>query len=190
MLCGILMAICSENHTKTHEYNLGERYRDFLRLNREATYNNNWYALKVNTKTDPSRGFNTNRHYSSRLSLIVSHILQDTRTVSSPYPKATCSLASNLLPVTMKTEKKLLVAFNFPKLTLLWLEITPKVLRSNPNQDTRHHDWGISQALQTNSETVLPLRHDRILPNPFHFIIEQSMFRWTLRVLWYGHVVT
>lgn len=125
MLYGLIMGICFENHTKAHEYNLWETCRGFLNPNQEATYNN-CYALKVNIKPDPLRGFNTNPHYSSRFSLIVPHIRHDTHTVSSPNTKATCSLASNLLPVTMKRDKKLLVAFNVPKLTLYWLEITRK----------------------------------------------------------------
>jgi len=43
--------------------------------------------------------------YSNRLFLIVSHIRHGSLTVSSPYPKATCSQSSNLLPVIMKREK-------------------------------------------------------------------------------------
>jgi hypothetical protein len=115
MLCGIIMGICSKNHIGSHEYIRWETCWDFVTLTVEATCTN-WYALKVNSRTDPSRGLRTETQYSSRLLLIVSHIRHGSPTVSSSYPKATCSLSSNLLPVTMKREK-LLVVLNFPKLT-------------------------------------------------------------------------
>jgi hypothetical protein len=63
---------------------------------------------------------------------------------------------------------------------------------SNFGWNTSWFDWSFReffQSLQANIGTVAQLRHDRFLPNNFHFIIHLSSYHWKPRSLAAGSVI-